>query len=119
MNQVNNEQIPRRKSVSESDDVWSEAIRSVQEIDLAMPQQQIFEQVTPIIKKIAGAFSLWREDKYFSPDVEQGFSAWVIHEEADHGRCILVTSWAPGLGAPPHTHGTWVVFTSADGLQSI
>jgi predicted metal-dependent enzyme (double-stranded beta helix superfamily) len=59
----------------------------------------------------------WIEEKYYHPNLKQGFSGWVIHEERDHSLCLVIQSWSVHKGAPPHNHGTWSVTAGVIGEE--
>ncbi len=77
-------------------------------------EDEIFKQVGPLAQRLAGDKS-WFEDRFLEPDPETGFSAFLLHEEADHGLAVLVASWVPGMGVGPHDHGTWAVIVGVEG----
>jgi len=59
----------------------------------------------------------WIEDRFYEPDTETGFSAFLLHEENDHSLAVLAVSWIPGMGIGPHDHGTWAVVVGVEGLE--
>jgi len=79
-------------------------------------ENDIFEQVGPLARRLANEDS-WIEDRFYEPDEETGFSAFLLHEEEDHSLAILAVSWTPGMGVGPHDHGTWAVVVGVDGIE--
>jgi len=79
-------------------------------------ENEIFEQVGPLAKRLSCEKS-WIEDRFYKPDEETGFSAFLLHEEKDHSLAVLAASWTPGMGVGPHDHGTWAVVVGVDGLE--
>jgi predicted metal-dependent enzyme (double-stranded beta helix superfamily) len=79
-------------------------------------QNDIFEQVGPLAKRLANEDN-WIEDRFYEPDEETGFSAFLLHEEQDHSLAVLAVSWTPGMGVGPHDHGTWAVVVGVDGIE--
>jgi len=79
-------------------------------------ENEIFEQVGPLAKRLAGDSS-WLEGRFYKPDEETGFSAFLLHEENDHSLAVLAASWAPGLGVGPHDHGTWAIIVGVEGIE--
>ena len=76
----------------------------------------IFEQVGPLAKLLASDGS-WLEERFFQPDEETGFSAFLLHEENDHSLAVFAISWAPGMGIVPHDHGTWAIVVGVEGIE--
>ena len=77
---------------------------------------EIFDQVGPLAQRLAGEDN-WIEERFFSPDPETGFSAFLLHEEDDHSLTVLAASWIPGMGVGPHDHGTWAVVVGVQGTE--
>jgi len=82
----------------------------------ATTESDIFDQLGPLAQRISTDKS-WIEDRFYHPDEEAGFSAFLLHEEEDHSLAVLAVSWAPGLGITPHDHGTWAVVVGVDGIE--
>lgn len=59
----------------------------------------------------------WLEEKYYHPNQKQGFSGWVVHQEPDHSLCLVIQSWCPHKGAPPHNHATWSITAGVIGEE--
>jgi predicted metal-dependent enzyme (double-stranded beta helix superfamily) len=79
-------------------------------------ESEIIDRVAHLARRLALDRS-WLEDKHYTADAEQGFGAHLLHEEPDHTLAVLVASWLPGRGAPPHDHGTWAVVAGVDGTE--
>ena len=79
-------------------------------------EKEIIEQVGPLAQRLALDKS-WLDDKHYDTDPEQGFGVHMLHEEPDHSLAVIVVSWAPGGGAPPHDHGTWAVVAGVEGNE--
>jgi predicted metal-dependent enzyme (double-stranded beta helix superfamily) len=78
-------------------------------------ERKILLRVRPLAVRLAANKGAWLADDMCRPDEAQGFSAYVLHEEPDHSLAVLVASWLPHRGTPPHDHGTWAVVTGLDG----
>ena len=79
-------------------------------------ENEIFEQLGPLAKRLAADRS-WLEDRFFKPDEETGFSAFLLHEEDDRSLAVFAASWVPGMGVGPHDHGTWAVVAGVEGVE--
>ena len=79
-------------------------------------ENEIFKQVSPLAIRLSGEDN-WIEDRFYEPDEETGFSAFLLHEENDHSLAVFAASWIPGMGVGPHDHGTWAVVVGVDGLE--
>ena len=51
-------------------------------------ENEIFKQVGPLAQRLS-AETNWIEERFFTPDPETGFSAFLLHEEDDHRPKIL------------------------------
>jgi len=76
----------------------------------------LFERLSPLAKKLS-AENGWIEDRFYEPDEQTGFSAFLLHEEDDHSLAVFAVSWVPGMGVGPHDHGTWAVVAGVDGAE--
>ncbi len=74
----------------------------------------ILLRVSPLAERLALSKE-WLLPEHYECDKEQGFTAHLLHEEADHALAVFAISWLPGRGAPPHNHGTWAVVAGVDG----
>lgn len=79
-------------------------------------EDAILGRVAPLSQRLASDRS-WLEEKHYEIDPEQGFAAYLLHEEPDHALAVLAVNWLPGRGAPPHDHGTWAVVVGVDGVE--
>lgn len=79
-------------------------------------ENEIFTRVGPLARRLA-AEDGWIEDRFYEPDTETGFSAFMLHEEEDHSLAVLAASWTPGMGVGPHDHGTWAIVVGVDGEE--
>ena len=80
-------------------------------------EKQIISRVRPLVQRAARSKGVWLEERMYHTDPTQGFGVYVLYEEADHSLPIIVVSWAPDRGAPPHDHGTWAVIAGVDGPE--
>jgi predicted metal-dependent enzyme (double-stranded beta helix superfamily) len=79
-------------------------------------QDQILARVGPLAQRFVADRS-WLQPKHYQADEEQGFGVHLLHEEPDHSLAVLVLSWLPGRGTPPHDHGTWAVVAGVEGVE--
>ena len=79
-------------------------------------EDEILSRVGPLAQRFVGDRS-WLEEKHYKADEEQGFGVTMLHEEPDHSLAVLVASWLPGRGTPPHDHGTWAVVAGIEGVE--
>ena len=79
-------------------------------------ENEIFNQVGPLAQRLAGEEG-WIEERFFIPDAQTGFSAFLLHEEDDQRLTVLAASWIPGMGVGPHDHGTWAVVVGVQGAE--
>ncbi|MCP4390412.1 MAG: hypothetical protein GY802_19110, partial [Gammaproteobacteria bacterium] len=77
---------------------------------------EILRRVGPLAQRFVADKS-WLQPKHFETDAEQGFGVHLLHEEPDHSLAVLVLSWLPGRGTPPHDHGTWAVVAGVEGVE--
>lgn len=76
----------------------------------------VVERVKPLAERLARSPS-WVRPEYYECDPAQGFGVRVLHEEPDHSLWLVVVSWLPHRGPPPHNHGTWAVIAGVDGEE--
>jgi predicted metal-dependent enzyme (double-stranded beta helix superfamily) len=79
-------------------------------------EDEILRRVGALAQRFVADRS-WLQPKHYEADTEQGFGVHLLHEEPDHSLAILVLSWLPGRGTPPHDHGTWAVVAGVDGVE--
>ena len=79
-------------------------------------ENEIFEQVGPLAKRLAGGDG-WIEDRFYEADVKTGFGTYLLHEEKDHSLAVLASSWIPGMWVEPHDHGTWSIVVGVEGVE--
>ena len=79
-------------------------------------EAEILHRVGPLAQRFVADRS-WLEPKHYETDAEQGFGVHLLHEEPDHSLAVLVLSWLPGRGTPPHDHGTWAVVAGVEGAE--
>ena len=101
---------PEQYSISQ----YIEDLRRISEN--AIDESEILEKVGAKAKRLSTE-SGWIESRFYRPDEETGFSAFLLHEEEDHSLAVLAVSWAPGMGVGPHDHGTWAVVVGVDGVE--
>jgi predicted metal-dependent enzyme (double-stranded beta helix superfamily) len=79
-------------------------------------EDEILRRVGPLAQRFVADRS-WLESRHYDTDAEQGFGVHLLHEEPDHSLAVLVLSWLPGRGTPPHDHGTWAVVAGVEGVE--
>jgi predicted metal-dependent enzyme (double-stranded beta helix superfamily) len=80
-------------------------------------EREILSHVRPLARRAALSKATWLEDRMYRADPAQGFGVYLLHEEPGHTLPILVVSWLPNRGAPPHDHGTWAVIAGVEGPE--
>lgn len=73
-------------------------------------------RLAPVVRR-AALSAEWLQSPHCECDSAQGFGVHVLHEEPEHRLAVLVVSWLPGRGAPPHDHGTWAVVAGVRGAE--
>ena len=76
----------------------------------------ILAQVQPLARRFAGERS-WLCEAMYGADPALGFGTTLLHAEVDHSLFVVVDSWLPGRGVPPHDHATWAVVVGVDGSE--
>ena len=76
----------------------------------------ILAQVQPLARRFAGERS-WLCEGMYSAEPAPGFGTTLLHAEVDHSLFMVVDSWLPGRGVPPHDHATWAVVVGVDGSE--
>jgi predicted metal-dependent enzyme (double-stranded beta helix superfamily) len=79
-------------------------------------EDEIIGRVGPLAQRVVADKS-WLQPKHYETDEEQGFGVHLLHEEADHSLAVILVSWLPGRGTPPHDHGTWAVVVGIEGVE--
>ncbi len=79
-------------------------------------EDEIISRVGPLAQRLAIEKN-WLQQKHYETDAEQGFGAYLLHEEPDHALAVFVVNWLPDRGAPPHDHGTWAVVAGVEGIE--
>jgi len=76
----------------------------------------LVERVKPLAERLVH-HPAWVRPEYYECDPTQGFGVRVLHEEPGHSLWVVVVSWLPHRGPPPHNHGTWAVIAGVDGEE--
>ncbi len=79
-------------------------------------EDEILTRVAPLAQRAAAETS-WRTDDMYIADPELGYGSTLLHAEPDNSLFIVVDSWLPGRGVPPHDHGTWAVVVGMTGPE--
>lgn len=77
----------------------------------------LFDRVSPLAARLASARKAWFKPEFYHFDEEKGYTAHLLHEEADHTLAIFAVTWGPKGGTPPHDHGTWAVVAGVEGEE--
>jgi predicted metal-dependent enzyme (double-stranded beta helix superfamily) len=83
----------------------------------AKDEREILSRGRPLARRAALAKDSWLKPQMYETDPEQGFGVHLLHEQPDHMLAILVVSWLPERGTPPHDHGTWALVAGVDGTE--
>ncbi|MCX7120618.1 MAG: cysteine dioxygenase family protein [Gammaproteobacteria bacterium] len=92
-------------------------VQALQQIDLKQTEENIINQVTPLLKNALENHETWFEERFLQVDEEQGFGSHLIAENEDHTLAVIITSWPHGRETPPHDHDTWAVIGCVKGLE--
>lgn len=76
----------------------------------------ILARIGPLARRIAQEPG-WLSAAMYEADPVLGYSTTMLHVEPDHGLFVVVDSWLPGRGVPPHDHGTWAVVVGLEGVE--
>lgn len=90
---------------------------SIKKIKLANTLKEKKQLAEDLLKAMVNNKNSWINEKYYHPNKKQGFSGWVIHQEPDHSLCLVIQSWCPHKGAPPHNHDTWSITVGVIGEE--
>ncbi|MDX1366168.1 hypothetical protein [Pseudomonas sp.] len=82
----------------------------------AVDEASLLAQVAPLARRVVADRGWLRADMY-SADPALGFGTTLLHVEDDQSLFVVVDSWLPGRGVPPHDHDTWAVVVGVDGLE--
>lgn len=82
----------------------------------AADEASLLAQVAPLAKRVVAERGWLRADMY-SADPQLGFGTSLLHVEADQSLFVVVDSWLPGRGVPPHDHDTWAVVVGVEGSE--
>lgn len=90
------------------------SIKTIKSAKTLKEKKQLSEN---LLKEMVSNKDSWIKKKYYRPNPKQGFSGWVIHQEPDHSLCLVIQSWCPHKGAPPHNHATWSITAGVVGEE--
>lgn len=76
----------------------------------------ILARVGPLVRRIAEELG-WLSAAMYEADPVLGYGTTMLHVEPDHGLFVVVDSWLPGRGVPPHDHDTWAVVVGLEGVE--
>lgn len=91
----------------------------IQEIkkDSSADEEIALPLFTPLLKEIAASAAWLDEKHYHVPNPHSGFCDHLIYEGENHRMALILTTWLPGHGYPPHNHGTWSLSASVVGEE--
>jgi predicted metal-dependent enzyme (double-stranded beta helix superfamily) len=108
---------PKEASMAPGNSDWTRSVRDLQAITTAAPSPgAIIAGLRPKVRELALSRD-WVQPDHYACDPGQGFGVHALHEEVDHTLWVVVFSWLPGRGAPPHDHRTWAVVAGVEGLE--
>lgn len=81
-------------------------------------ERALIERVKPLAQRYAAESKTWLTPEHYECDSAQGFGIHVLHEDPDPGLWVVVASWLPHRGPPPHNHGTWAVIAGLEGEET-
>lgn len=82
----------------------------------AVDETSLLAQIAPLAQRVAAERGWLRADMY-NADPQLGFGTSLLHVEADQSLFVVVDSWLPGRGVPPHDHDTWAVVVGVEGRE--
>ena len=92
-----------------------DALREAREVATSEPD--MLWRVRTIAERAVEGRAGWLRPSMCEPDPVQGFGVHVLHEEDNHDLAVMVASWLPQKGTPPHDHGTWAVVAGLEGTE--
>ena len=92
-----------------------DALREARRV--AAGESDMLRRVRRIAERAVTGRAGWLQASMCRPDPVQGFGIHVLHEEDNHDLAVLVASWLPQRGTPPHDHGTWAVVAALEGAE--
>lgn len=100
----------------QTDDMQSFVAELRKAVDVAANEAELLSHVGPLVQRMVQQRSWLRADMY-DADPELGFGTTLLHVEPDQSLFVVVDSWLPGRGVPPHDHDTWAVVVGVDGIE--
>ena len=92
-------------------------VDQLRKINLSAPEEEIIQQVKPLLLQTIANPAPWFEDRFYEIDEAQGFGSHLIAENPDHTLAVIITSWPTGRETPPHDHDTWAVIGCVKGVE--
>ncbi|VVO46323.1 3-mercaptopropionate dioxygenase [Pseudomonas fluorescens] len=82
----------------------------------AANEAELLLLVGPLVQRMVQKRS-WLGADMYKADPEMGYGTTLLHVEPDQSLFMVVDSWLPGRGVPPHDHDTWAVVVGVDGTE--
>lgn len=79
-------------------------------------EASILARVGPLAGRIAQEPG-WLSTVMYEADPVLGYGTTLLHVEPDNSLFVVVDSWLPGRGVPPHDHDTWAVVVGVEGVE--
>lgn len=76
----------------------------------------ILARVEPLVRRVVQEPS-WLNLSMYDADPVLGYGTTLLHVEPDQSLFVVVDSWLPGRGVPPHDHDTWAVVVGLEGVE--
>lgn len=100
----------------QTDDMHSFVAELRKVVHEAANETELLSHVGPLVQRMVQQRS-WLSADMYDADPELGFGTTLLHVEPDQSLFVVVDSWLPGRGVPPHDHDTWAVVVGVDGIE--
>lgn len=101
---------------SQQDDIQSFVGELRKIVHDAANEAELLSLVGPLVQRMVQKRS-WLSAEMYEADSELGYGTTLLHVEPDQSLFVVVDSWLPGRGVPPHDHDTWAVVVGVDGTE--
>lgn len=100
----------------QQDDIQSFVVELRKVVHEVADEAELLAQVGALVQRMVQKRS-WLSADMYEADSELGYGTTLLHVEPDQSLFVVVDSWLPGRGVPPHDHDTWAVVVGVDGTE--